>query len=624
MTGIYVPIMTFTSSNNPLTILHLEGDTQFSKKINQLLTSANFKTKVVEASSRKQFVEQLKQSTYDLIFLSDSVSDCGVVEALKTLKKMKVFTPALVFSDILDEETIVKYINLGAADYILKTSLDRLVSVIKKVVSNSRNTKTVDYQTFFESSADLFCVCDREGHFTAINKAWGEIFGFTDAEMINKPFVQFVYPDDQKSAAAQFQKMFDAKGKSSDLTCRFVTHAGDPLWLQWRMKIQDDGSINAVVRDVTETKQREVQISQAHQNLQKLVELYKADIVKKTLVADQIRDSVVVTDLKGIITSWNKGSEKVFGYKPEEVVGQHIAIIYPEKDYKYIQEEATNVLLEQGEKEFQLHMRRKSGEDFEARLTLEVTRDSDGKVNGMLGYAIDMGPVREDNDIEKNKEEAASEIAAQEAIVQEDNENQVSAQEASVNEPTPTETEQPVIEPTPVESEQEPVAQETVTELEVAEKTQVQPEIKQEVVEISVASTEVSLMYLEDSLKNINLVENMLSQRPNYRLITTQEPEDCVDMARQYLPTLILLDLDHSEADGFELFKQLRQEEKLKSIPIVAVSSEPGSEKNHAAKSAGFADYLVKPFETDAFLSVVDSLLHGSNAEVSSAANSSK
>lgn len=609
--------MTISSLKHPLKILHLDSDAAFTRNVVQLLNSEGIKTEVDDVKSRKKLNDKLQNNAYDLIFLADNAQDCSGIDALRTVKKLKVYTPVLIFSDILDEETIVNYINAGASDYLLKTSLSRLVPVVRRIISNTRNAKIVDYQSFFETSPDLLCTCDSDGHFMGINQAWGDMFGFTDAELIDKPFIQFVHPDDQKSAAAQFQKLFDEKTRMTEIVCRIQTLAGDSKWLHWKMKIQNNGSITAIVRDITEAKLREIQISQAHQNLQKLVELYKADIVKKTLVADQIRDSVVVTDLKGNIVSWNKGSEKVFGYKPEEAVGQHIALIYPEKDYKFIQEEATNVLLEQGEKEFELHMCRKSGEVFAARLTLEVTRDSDGKVNGMLGYAIDMGPVRSTADSETAEEQQSlghETVAGQE--------QQFNAEAPEVNERSDEQPDEQIAVESDTGHQVEPVILgsdiETVksshsdsedNEIETRENGFQEPVVTEEVFVPLATDSGFSIMYLEDNLTNIKLVEKILGQRQDYRLYTTQEPEDCLEMAKQYSPSLILLDMNLPEADGYELLRQLQQDNILKHIPVVAVGTDTSIESIEAAKRAGFMEYLAKPLEINGFLGVIDSLL---------------
>ena len=626
--------MTTTSLNKPLKILQLDSDSKSANEVIKLLTSEGYKVEVAQINSRKQLTEQLKKNTFDLVFLSDNAQDCSCTDSLKTIKKLKVYTPVLIFSDILEEETIVNYITLGASDYILKTSPHRLVAVVRRIISNTRNASVVDYQNFFETSSDLMCTCDQEGHFVGINQAWGKITGYADAELIDKPFIEFVYPEDQKSAAAQFQKLFDSQGKSSELVCRFQTATGDVKWLHWKMKIQNNGIINAVVRDVTDSKSREVQLAQAHKNLQKLNEIYKADIVKKTLVADQIRDSVVVTDLKGNIVSWNKGSEKIFGYSPEETVGQHIAMIYPEQDYKYIQEEASNVLLEQGEKEFELRMRRKSGEVFEARLTLEVTRDSNGKVNGMLGYAIDMGPIRSEEK-EKTNSSTSSEIEA--IVVSEKEETEsINKAEESEQEYVQVQSNSSQIEPeNPVDSivgeEVAPLSEEQVTQnnkpenmisgqatetvQNVDEAHVEEAEKPQKVFVPPVTGSGMTIMYLEDSLKHIHQVEKVLGERQDYRLITTQEPEDCVDMARQFLPTLILLDMDLPDTDVSALLGVLHGDSELKHIPVIAVSTDASSDAALKAKQDGFAEYLVKPVEGERFLKVVDSMLYADSSK---------
>jgi len=627
--------MTITTLKKPLKILQLDNDSKTANEVITFLTSEGFKTEVTQINSRKQLIDKLQKNSYDLLFLSDNAQDCSGTDALKAVKKLKVYTPVLIFSDILEEETIVNYITLGAVDYILKTSLHRLVSIVRRIVINSRNSNIVDYQNFFESSPDLMCVCDREGHFIAINQAWGGLSGFTDAELIDKPFIQFVHPDDQKSAAAQFQKLFDAKSKSSDVVSRFQTAAGDTKWLHWKMKIQADGSIAAIVRDVTDSKTREVQLVQAHNNLQKLNELYKTDLVKKTLVADQIRDSVVVTDLKGNIVSWNKGSEKIFGYSPAETVGQHIAMIYPEKDYKFIQEEASNVLLEQGEKEFELHMRRKSGEVFEARLTLEVTRDSAGKVNGMLGYAIDMGPVRSNatentsdgNSARPEVEQVADQpnAATQDVVAETSRENIQQPDQTEVANQLPEETPEEIV---VVESQHSgAVEQGEMEEIVVGESADTGPtdrneenledtESTQKIFVPAVTGSGLTIMYLEDSLKHIHQIEKILGQRQDYRLITTQEPEDCIDMARQYMPSLVMLDMDLPDVNGQDLLKQLRNDKALKNIPVIALGADTSSEAANNARESGFAEYLVKPVEEKPFLEVIDSIVYVDRSKV--------
>jgi PAS domain S-box-containing protein len=107
-------------------------------------------------------------------------------------------------------------------------------------------------------------------------------------------------------------------------------------------------------------------------------------------VIDQIHDSVVSADLDGRVTSWNRGAERLFGYPAKEALGRHISFVYPEDEHDFLEQKIIKPLKKKGEHEIEVRMRRKSGEDFFAHLSLSLLRGSEGRVTGMIGYAIDI------------------------------------------------------------------------------------------------------------------------------------------------------------------------------------------------------------------------------------------
>ncbi len=106
-------------------------------------------------------------------------------------------------------------------------------------------------------------------------------------------------------------------------------------------------------------------------------------------IIDQIHDSVVSTDLDGYVTRWNKGAERLFGYSVEEALGQHISFLYPEDQHQFLQQEVIKPLKAKGNHEIEVQMRKKSGEDFYAHLSLSLLRNAEGSVTGMIGYAME-------------------------------------------------------------------------------------------------------------------------------------------------------------------------------------------------------------------------------------------
>lgn len=107
-------------------------------------------------------------------------------------------------------------------------------------------------------------------------------------------------------------------------------------------------------------------------------------------IIDQIHDAVISTDLNGSIHCWNKGAERLIGYRAEEVLGKHISLIYPEEEYTFLEQQIIRPLKSKGHHEKEVRLRRKSGQDFYAHLALSLLTDGEGAVTGMIGYAMDI------------------------------------------------------------------------------------------------------------------------------------------------------------------------------------------------------------------------------------------
>ncbi len=90
--------------------------------------------------------------------------------------------------------------------------------------------------------------------------------------------------------------------------------------------------------------------------------------------------------MEGSITSWNQASKTLYGYQKNEVIGQHVALIYPPEEQEFLLEKVIKPLQAKGFHEVKVIRRRKSGEDFHSHLSLSLLKDSIGEVCGMIGY----------------------------------------------------------------------------------------------------------------------------------------------------------------------------------------------------------------------------------------------
>jgi diguanylate cyclase (GGDEF)-like protein/PAS domain S-box-containing protein len=109
-------------------------------------------------------------------------------------------------------------------------------------------------QRFLEVSRDLLCTVDEDGRFVEINEAGTRILGYPDAELIGKPFIELVHPEDLDGTVREAAGVLEASA-TNGFQNRYVTGAGELIWLEWNSTyIPADGLIYARATDITEQK----------------------------------------------------------------------------------------------------------------------------------------------------------------------------------------------------------------------------------------------------------------------------------------------------------------------------------------------------------------------------------
>lgn len=112
-------------------------------------------------------------------------------------------------------------------------------------------------QRFFDLSIDMLCVLDFSGHFRRLNPAWEATLGFTRGELMSKPFIEFVHPDDRERTLGQNRDVRDG-GQARLFENRYVCKDGSYRWLLWNSTRDDArGVIYGVARDITGRKRAE-------------------------------------------------------------------------------------------------------------------------------------------------------------------------------------------------------------------------------------------------------------------------------------------------------------------------------------------------------------------------------
>ena len=252
---------------------------------------------------------------------------------------------------------------------------------------------------FIDRAPVSLAMFDREMRYLAVSRRWIEDFSLGDRDIIGVSHYE-VFPEIPESWKIVHHRCLAGEVIRADED-RFERGDGTIQWLRWEVLPwhSGDGAIGGIIifsEDITRYKNAENEIRNVNAALEQRVEERTAQLTAEIMarkqseqalmhfaaIIDSSDDAIIGKTLEGIITSWNGGAERMFGYTREEVLGRHISFLIPEQ---YQHEEA--MLLEQIRrgvfvKHYETVRRCKDGKLIDVSVTLSPLRDHDGNIVG--------------------------------------------------------------------------------------------------------------------------------------------------------------------------------------------------------------------------------------------------
>jgi PAS domain S-box-containing protein len=171
----------------------------------------------------------------------------------------------------------------------------------------------------FNLSIDMLCIAGFDGYFKRLNPAWEKTVGWTSQELMSKPYLDFVHPEDREATINAAQDLSKGK-KVLSFDNRYLCKDGTYKWVSWSaVPFTEEQLIVCVARDITERKQMEDRVRESEEQFRSLFESAADGI----LVADP--------DAKYLILG-NKSISQMLGYSQEEIKNLRVIDIFPEKD----------------------------------------------------------------------------------------------------------------------------------------------------------------------------------------------------------------------------------------------------------------------------------------------------
>ncbi len=121
----------------------------------------------------------------------------------------------------------------------------------------------------------------------------------------------------------------------------------------------------------------------------------------------------------------------------------------------------------------------------------------------------------------------------------------------------------------------------------------------------------MKVMVVDDEPDIVELLLLMLDGT-DYDVITSSGGNDCLEKLKHDVPDLILLDLIMPDLDGWEVLTRIRQDERLKSIPVVILTAKQLTADVAQKKAPHITEYLVKPVTKEGLISVIEDITSSS------------
>jgi PAS domain S-box-containing protein len=305
----------------------------------------------------------------------------AVAASCRELRTALAWQDAVIVAASARPEDVPMLIEAGADDFFVE-SLDEEVLSSRLLVARrtaaaiaARRAAEQDRAQFFQLSLQLLCIAGFDGYFKMVNPAWTSILGWSSEELLSKPWLHFVHPEDREATLAAGSRLGTGQPVIG-FTNRYRGKDGTYRWLEWQSApVAERGVIYAVVCDVTEARATKEALRELSESL--------------ATTLSSIGDGVIATDLTGAVLRMNPVAERLTGWTLAEATGKSFLSVLPilNADTRALVENPIERTLRDGVTITLANntvLARRDGTEIPIADSCAPIRSSDGTVNGAV------------------------------------------------------------------------------------------------------------------------------------------------------------------------------------------------------------------------------------------------
>lgn len=319
------------SMNEITKILLIEDNPADARLIREMLVESGLDFELKYTGSLTEGQELISGWGADVILLDLGLSESQGFETFLEMRDYASQIPIVILTGLDDEELAIKSVKENAQDYLVKGEINsRMIghairyAIERKQAEEKLRESEERFRSFFDLSADLACIADNNGFFRELNESWERVLGYSRRELMGKPYLEFVHPDDKDSTLQVINEKLDHGETVFSFQNRYLSKDGNIVCLEWTSRpIPEMGMTFAVARDITLQKRAEAEREQYYNFFQSSTDL------------------MAIADPNGAFLKTNPACSQVLGYSEAELLAKpFVEFVHPDDKQETLDEMA--------------------------------------------------------------------------------------------------------------------------------------------------------------------------------------------------------------------------------------------------------------------------------------------